>query len=54
MAKKGKRPEFMLECSKCKLQDYRTDKNIINTPDRLELKKYCKTCKKVTLHKETK
>ena len=25
-----------------------------NTPDRIELKKYCRFCKKHTLHKETK
>ena len=25
-----------------------------NTPDRLELKKYCKFCRKHTVHKETK
>ncbi|MEG2676040.1 MAG: 50S ribosomal protein L33, partial [Clostridia bacterium] len=25
-----------------------------NTPDRLEVNKYCKFCKKTTAHKETK
>jgi len=54
MAKKGKRPEFRLECSECKSQNYRTNKNVVNTPDRLELNKYCRTCRKYTLHKETK
>ena len=29
-------------------------KNKKNDPDRLEMNKYCKFCKKHTLHKETK
>ncbi|MBQ6131253.1 MAG: 50S ribosomal protein L33, partial [Selenomonadaceae bacterium] len=33
---------------------YRTNKNKKNTPDRIEMKKYCKFCKKHTLHKESK
>ena len=31
-----------------------TNKNKKNDPDRIELNKYCKFCKKHTLHKETK
>ena len=30
-----------------------TKKNKQNNPDRLEMKKYCKWCRKHTLHKET-
>ena len=33
---------------------YTTDKNKKNTPDRIELKKYCPFCKKHTVHRETK
>ncbi|MBI2447053.1 MAG: 50S ribosomal protein L33 [Candidatus Omnitrophica bacterium] len=43
-----------LACTECKRRNYDTTKNRKNTPDRLELKKYCKFCKKRTLHKETK
>ena len=43
-----------LACTECKQRNYDTFKNKKNTPDRLEIKKYCKFCKKTTLHKETK
>ena len=33
---------------------YTTDKNKKNTPDKLELNKYCPFCKKHTVHRETK
>ena len=39
---------------RCKQRNYNTMKNKKNDPDRLEMKKYCKFCKKHTLHKETK
>ena len=54
MAKKGKRPDITLECTQCKSRNYQTSKNVINTPDVLKLEKYCKTCRKVTEHKEVK
>uniref|UniRef100_A0A7C4R7M4 Large ribosomal subunit protein bL33 n=1 Tax=candidate division CPR3 bacterium TaxID=2268181 RepID=A0A7C4R7M4_UNCC3 len=43
-----------LECSECKSKNYHSEKNKRNTPDRLELKKLCKKCKKMTSHKESK
>jgi len=43
-----------LECGECKRRNYATTKNKKNTPDKLQLKKYCKWCKKHTLHKEVK
>ena len=43
-----------LECTECKNRNYQTNKNKKNTTDRIELKKYCKTCKGHTVHKETK
>lgn len=54
MAKKGKRPEIMLVCEQCKSRNYYTFRNVINTPDKLSLNKYCSKCKKQTLHKEAK
>ena len=43
-----------LECTECKHRNYDSHKNKKNDPDRLEMKKYCKFCKKHTMHKETK
>lgn len=43
-----------LACVECKQRNYQTNKNKKNDPDRLELNKYCKFCKKQTAHKETK
>ncbi|MBI3079874.1 MAG: 50S ribosomal protein L33 [candidate division NC10 bacterium] len=43
-----------LECTDCKRRNYSSTKNKRNTPDRLEMKKYCRWCRKHTLHKETK
>jgi len=43
-----------LACTECKRRNYSTTKNKKTTPDRLELKKYCKFCQKHTVHKETK
>ena len=43
-----------LECTKCKNRNYSTTKNRRTHPDRMELKKYCRWCRKHTPHKETK
>ncbi len=43
-----------LACTECKRRNYSTTKNKRTTPDKLELKKYCRFCRKHTLHKETK
>jgi large subunit ribosomal protein L33 len=43
-----------LACGECKQRNYQTNKNKKNDPDRIEFNKYCKFCKKHTLHKETK
>lgn len=45
---------FSFECPECKNRNYRSNKNKKNTPNKVELKKYCKHCRKHTLHKETK
>jgi large subunit ribosomal protein L33 len=41
-------------CQDCKRRNYSTTKNKKNDPDRLELKKYCRWCRKHTVHKEVK
>ncbi len=48
------RVKITLACSDCKQRNYDTMKNKKNDPDRLEMNKYCKFCRKHTLHKETK
>ena len=48
------RVKITLACEECKQRNYNTMKNKKNDPDRLEMKKYCKFCRKHTLHKETK
>ena len=48
------RVKVTLACTECKQRNYNTVKNKKNDPDRIELKKYCKFCRKETLHKETK
>ena len=47
------REKIILACTECKQRNYTTMKNKKNTPDRLEETKYCKFCKKHTVHKET-
>ncbi len=54
MAKAGNRQAKILVCQDCKNENYRTEKNVKKTTDRLELNKYCSTCGKHTLHKEKK
>ena len=48
------RVAITLACTECKNRNYQTNKNKKNDPDRIETKKYCKTCKTHTAHKETK
>jgi len=54
MAKKGEhRIKIGLVCSICKNKNYVSQKNKMETPEKLVLKKWCKHCKKVTDHKES-
>ena len=46
------RVKVTLACSECKQRNYNTMKNKKNDPDRLEMNKYCKFCRKHTLHKD--
>ena len=43
------RVKITLACTECKQRNYDTMKNKKNTPDRIELNKYCPFCKKHTL-----
>ena len=64
MAKtKGVRVIITLECTTCRTNTYKrsngvsrytTMKNRRNTPDRLEIKKFCPHCNRHTNHKEIK
>jgi large subunit ribosomal protein L33 len=54
MAKPGVRENIILACSECKQRNYNTRKNKKNTPEKLEMKKYCRFCRKHTSHRETK
>ena len=45
---------IILECTKCKNRNYASTKNKKKNPDKLELSKFCKFCKKHTMHKEIK
>ena len=53
-SKAGARIKITLRCSECKQRNYNTMKNKKNDPDRIEMNKYCRFCKKHTPHKETK
>ena len=48
------RIKLTLRCSECKQRNYNTFKNKKNTTEKLELKKYCRFCRKHTVHQETK
>ena len=48
------RTRITLACTECKQRNYNTMKDKKEHPERLETKKYCKFCRKHTLHKETK
>ena len=44
------RVKITLRCNECKQRNY----NTMNSPDRLEMNKYCPFCRKHTVHTETK
>jgi len=55
MAKAKKTPRILIAllCGVCGAQNYLTEKNKTNTPDKLKFNKYCHWCKKNTEHKES-
>ena len=48
------RVKITLACTECKQRNYNMTKEKKAHPDRMETKKYCRFCKKHTMHKETK
>lgn len=48
------RTRITLACTECKQRNYNTKKDKKEHPERMETKKYCKFCRKHTMHKETK
>jgi len=45
---------IQLACGECKRRNYSTTKNKKKTTERLEMKKYCRFCRKHQPHKEQK
>ncbi|MEN6446003.1 MAG: 50S ribosomal protein L33 [Candidatus Cloacimonas sp.] len=43
---------IILACEECKNRNYTTTRNKRKHPSRMELKKYCPTCRKHTVHKQ--
>lgn len=54
MAKNENRIFVTMACQVCKNESRVTSKNKKNTPDRMELTRYCPKCHKHTAHKEKK
>ncbi len=50
----GKRDQAILKCSECGNENYFTTRNKKTHPAKMEILKYCPTCRKKTLHKEKK
>jgi large subunit ribosomal protein L33 len=49
-----RRTPVTLACGECKARNYKTTKSQEQGAKTLEIKKYCKHCKRHTLHRETK
>ena len=48
----AKKPFAKIQCTVCKTTNYFTKKTKAGAEKKLELKKFCSTCKKHTPHKE--
>jgi large subunit ribosomal protein L33 len=48
------RDNIQLACGECKRRNYTSTRNKKLQTERLEVKKYCKFCRRHTLHKEVK
>ncbi len=48
------RTKITLGCSECEERNYNQTKNKRLHPERVEYRKYCRRCKRHTMHKETK
>ena len=52
MAKADARDYVSLECEACGSRNYRTSKRIKGSTYKVNIKKYCRRCRKHVLHKE--
>lgn len=50
--KKGPRQSYGMKCITCGNFGYLTERNKVNTEEKLKLSKYCSVCRKHTEHKE--
>jgi large subunit ribosomal protein L33 len=48
------RVKITLACTECKQRNYNTMKDKKTHPERMEISKYCRFCRKHTTHRETK
>jgi large subunit ribosomal protein L33 len=48
------RENIQLACGECKRRNYTSTRNKKKQSERLEVKKYCKFCRRHTMHKEVK
>lgn len=53
MARGDVRIAITLACEECKRRNYQTKKSKRNNPDRISMRKYCRSCRKHTSHRET-
>ena len=53
MARGDVRIAVTMACEECKRRNYQTNKSRRNTPDRIEMRKFCRWCGHHTPHKET-
>ncbi len=49
-----KKPYIKIQCATCKNTNYFTKKSKATAEKKLELSKFCSTCRKHTKHKESK
>jgi len=54
MAAKENRIVITMACTDCRARNYTTSKNRIKHPERLELRKYCPSCRRHVPHREAK
>ena len=54
MAAKENRIIITLACTECRSRNYTTSKNRVKHQERLELRKYCPSCRKHVPHREGK
>ena len=48
------RENIQLACGECKRRNYTSTRNKKKQTERLEVKKYCKFCRRHTMHREVK